>query len=68
MKELEHYSYFVLYDYEDFPICYFDSLEDLLRHINYNRYELVRRFKQFGNDIKIVIENKLYKLYKFEKN
>lgn len=65
LKELKNISYFVLYDMEDYPICYYSNLEELLEHINYNRYELVRQFKKFGNSIKLVIGNQFYKLYKF---
>lgn len=65
MKELRNINYFVLYDKNDIPVCYFENFEELTKHINYNQYDLVKRFKKFGNSIKIIIGNQFYKLYKF---
>ena len=66
MKEFRCYNYFVLYDKDDYPICLFENLEELLKHINYRERELLYRFKKFGNSINIVIGNKIYKLFRFE--
>lgn len=65
-KQLRKYNYFVLYDMDDYPICLFENLEELLQHINYNCSKLVYQFKKFGNSINIVIGNKIYKLFRFE--
>ena len=64
MKVLKK-SYFVLYDANDFPICFFEDFWELLKCINYNKYELIRRFKENNKFIKIVINSEFYKLYRF---
>lgn len=58
-------NYFVLYDSNDFPICYFDSFNELSKRISYRCSDLVRQFNKFGNTINIIIGNQLYKLCTF---
>lgn len=58
-------NYFVLYDSNDCPICYFDNFYELAKHINYSVYDLVKRFNKYGDSINIIIGNKLYKLVTF---
>lgn len=65
MKEFKTDAYFVLYDKEDYPICYFDNLTELLGHINYSGRNLLKEFNKHGNSVNIIINNKIYKLYKF---
>ena len=60
------YDYFVLYDMEDFPICLFESLEELLLHINYDSKSLLCEFYKHNNNIKIIINKRKYKLFRFE--
>lgn len=60
---LKNEAYFVLYDKNDFIICYFDNLTELSKHINYDCKHLVYRFNKFGNPLNIVIGNEFYKLY-----
>ncbi len=59
-------SYFVLYDKNDIPVCYFDNFEELSKYINYRCSDLVIKFNKFGDSIKIVIGNQFYKLYRFQ--
>lgn len=65
-KLFREMSYFVLYDKNDIPVCYFENFEELQKHINYRCSDLVTKFNKFGDSIKIVIENQFYKLYRFE--
>ena len=56
-------SDFVLYDLNDQVICYFQNFNELSKYINYKVYDLAYKFKEHGsNIIKIIIENKEYKL------
>lgn len=64
-KDFRKENYFVLYDENDYPICYFDNFYELSKHINYRCSDLVCKFNKFGNCINIVIGNKLYKLVTF---
>ena len=57
--------YFVLYDMEDNPICYFDNIMELLKHINYRDTDLLSKFSKNYNNINIVIGKRKYKLYRF---
>lgn len=50
---------------DDYPICYFDNLEEVLKCINYNSYDLVKQFKNKGNLIRVVLNNKFYRLARF---
>ncbi len=59
------YDYFVLYDMEDFPICLFENIEELLLHINYKSTDLLREFYKHNNSINIVIGKHKYKLFRF---
>lgn len=64
-KLFREICYFVLYDKNDIPVCYFDNFEELTKNINYTSSKLVYRFNKYGNSIKIVIGNQFYKLYRF---
>lgn len=56
-------NFFVLYDSNDFPVCYFDNFEELSKHLNYPCFYLVRKFNECGNTINIIINNVGYKLF-----
>lgn len=56
-------NYFVLYDFNDNIICYFDNFDELSKHLNYECKYLVHKFNVYGNLIHIVINNVMYKLY-----
>ena len=62
-KTFREKNYFILYDKDDYIICYFDNFQELSTRLNYPCYYLVYKFNQYGNLIPIVIGNKLYKLY-----
>lgn len=62
-KEFKKNNYFILYDLEDNIVCYFDNFYELSTHINYNAYDLARRFNCEGDLIKIIIGQTMYKLY-----
>ncbi len=62
-KELKKIYYFVLYDMEDFPICYFDNFKELSNNLNYPLKKITYMLNIYGNLIHIKIGNKLYKLY-----
>lgn len=59
--------YFVVYDYNDNIVCYFDDFNELKRYLpNYRDRDIRRRFlKSKENFINIIIENTIYKVYKF---
>lgn len=58
--------YFVLYDLNDNLIAYFDTLIEFKSQFHYEIKELNRKFKNSrSNFILFNIENKKYKLYKF---
>lgn len=65
-KDFRKDNYFVLYDLNDFPICYFDNFDELSKHLNYRCSDLVSRFNKYGNNLKIVIGNEFYKLFTFK--
>lgn len=60
-------NYFVLYDVNDNIICYIDNIYELVNYLpNYRLRDIKRRFlnSKFGY-IGIVIDNVIYKLYRF---
>lgn len=62
-KEFRKNNYFVLYDFDDNIICYFDNFEELSKHLNYPCKYLVHQFNTYGSLINIVINQKMYKLF-----
>ena len=65
MKEFRNNTYFVLYDVQDYPICYFDNLEEVLKCINYSPSKLLYRFKNEGFLIGVTLGNHYYRLARF---
>lgn len=60
-------NYFVLYDFNDNIICYIDNIYELVNYLpNYRLRDIKRRFlnSKVGY-IGIVIDNVIYKLYRF---
>ena len=64
MKKFKE-AYFVLYDDQDFPICYFENVYELLQLINYSTRDLLKRFNKYGDLIHIIINHKKYSLMRF---
>lgn len=62
-KKFRKDNYFVLYDFNDNIICYFDNFEELRKHLNYPCFYLVNQFNTYGNLINIVINKTMYKLF-----
>lgn len=62
-KNFRKDNYFVLYDFNDEVICYFDNFEELSKHLNYPCFYLVNQFNTYGNLIHITINKTIYKLY-----
>ena len=61
-KAFKNYD-FVLYDLNDEIVCYFQSFDELSKYINYKIYDLAYKFKNHNsNIIKIIIDEKVYKL------
>lgn len=60
-------SYFVIYNYDDYVVCYIDDIVELQeKYINYSVKDLKKRFQRKGNPLDVVIDNVFYKLYRFE--
>lgn len=62
-KELRNSYYFVLYDVDDFPVCYFDNFDELGKHLNYPLKKISYMLNIYGNLLHIKIGNKVYKLF-----
>lgn len=62
MKSIKFY---VLYDYEDMPILYFETLKEFSNKLGYNYKKLKNRFCEKNNFIDLLIDKKNFKLYKF---
>lgn len=62
-KDLREKYYFVLYDMNDYPICYFDNFDELKQHLNYPLKKINYMLNIYGNLIHIKIGDKLYKLF-----
>ncbi len=59
-------EYFVMYDNNDNVVCYLDNLDEFLNKYNYQRKEILRKFRNTSSDfINLILENSSYKLYKF---
>lgn len=58
-------KYYVLYDYEDMPILYFDTLKEFSISLGYNYRKLKNRFCNVNDFIELLIDRKTFKLYKF---
>ncbi len=60
--------YYAIYDLEDNIICYIETFEELKKYFpNYRDRDIRRRFLNSKDKyIKIVIDNALFKVYKFE--
>jgi len=59
-------NYFVLYDNNDYIVCYFDNIREFAFKYNYQYYELRRKFKNSKtNFINLILDNVEYKLYSF---
>ncbi len=65
-KKIKNDCYFVLYDFNDFPVCYFDNFDELSRHINYSSRRLAILFNAYGNLLHICIGGIMYKLFATE--
>lgn len=57
-------KYYVLYDYEDTPILYFETLKELSQKLGYN-YSYIRSLSFKNNYIDLLINKMNFKLYKF---
>lgn len=58
-------KYYVLYDYNDIPILYFETLKEFSKKLGYN-YSYIRSLSfKVNNYIELLIGNKKFKLYKF---
>ena len=62
-KKIRENCNFVLYDFNDFPVCYFDNFEELSKHINYSSRRLATLFNVYGNLLHICIGKNMYKLF-----
>ena len=58
-------KYYVLYDYEDVPILYFETLKEFANKLGYSYKYLKNEFSEFNEHIELNINNKKFKLYKF---
>lgn len=59
---------FMIYDFNDNPLYYLDDLNELFNFCKIKKYELRRKFKIVDdNCINIVINKKLYKVYRLIK-
>jgi len=66
VKEGMEKNYFVLYDNNDYIVCYFDNIREFAFKYNYQYYELRRKFKNSKtNFINLILDNVEYKLYSF---
>lgn len=63
MKKIKYY---VLYDENDFPNLYFDTLKEFSISLGYNYKKLKNRFCNVNDFIDLLIGKKHFKLYKFE--
>lgn len=61
MKKIKFY---VLYDHEDKPILYFETLKEFSNSLGYN-YSYIRSLSFKNNFIELLINKKNFKLYKF---
>lgn len=58
-------GYFVLYDMNDNIICYIENFEELRKYLpNYRVRDIRRRFLN-NSFIKIIFNNTMFKIYKF---
>ena len=48
-KTFREKNYFILYDKDDYIICYFDNYQELSTRLNYRCSDLVYKFNQYGN-------------------
>lgn len=65
-KTFKNDNFFVLYDFNDNIVSYFDNFEDLSRILSYRLCDLVHEFNRKKKDvITIIIGNKKYKLATF---
>lgn len=59
-------KFYVLYDFEDKPILYFETLKEFSNSLGYN-YSYIRSLSfNTNNFIRLLIDKKCFKLYKFE--
>ena len=62
-KEFKKNNYFVLYDFNDEVVSYFDIFKELSNHLKQRLYDLVYEYNRNNtNIITIIIDNKKYKL------
>ena len=58
--------YYVLYDYSDNIVGYFDNLLELSVKLHLDLYELKRKFRNTSNNfIGLIYDKKKYRLYSF---
>lgn len=59
--------YYVLYDYSDNIVGYFDTLIEFTVKLHLDIYEVKRKFRNTSNNfIGLIHENKKYRLYVFD--
>ena len=60
-------NFFILYDFNDNFICYFDNIKELKRYLpNYRIRDIRRRFlKSSKNYINVIVLGNVFKLYTF---
>ncbi len=61
-------KYYVLYDFEDRPILYFETLREFSKKLSYNFDYLRQKFckNKSNNYIDLLIQGYNYKLYRFQ--
>ena len=64
-KSFKQKNFFILYDEKDNLICYFDNFTELKKYTKLRIQDIVKKFKQTKEFIKITIEKKEYKLYTY---
>lgn len=58
-------KYYVLYDENDLPILYFETLKDFSISLGYNYKKLRNKFCNVNDFIELLIDKKNFKLYRF---
>ena len=67
MKYFRETYDFVLYDENDNIVCYFNDIDEIKKFSNVRPSRIYKNFeKSFDDFINIIIDNKFYKLYRFE--
>lgn len=59
-------NYFILYDLDDFIVCYFDNFKELSKVFKYSVSDLVHEFNRYDTDrLIVIIHNTKYRLVTF---